>query len=126
MNLRFILFSLLVWSCFALPQTAQAQGAPADPASSPQESPVGWALEEPAAITHPKVTLKLVSTECDDINTIESALLHMEGILSVDIESKKGHLIIGYRSGKVTPEQMVDKIARKNGCLGRVTPEGGL
>ncbi len=62
-----------------------------------------------------EVTLKLAGSSCD-MNSAESAVLHLKGVVAVDVEYKKDHLLVGYDPDKVTPQQMVDAIGKKRGC----------
>lgn len=62
----------------------------------------------------PEVTLKLAGAGCD-VNDAESAVLHLKGVLQVDIEAKKDHLFVAYDPAKVSPQQMVDAIGKKKG-----------
>src|SRR5438445_12986423 len=43
------------------------------------------------------VTLKLSGQSCEaNIVNVESALLHLRGVTMVDIEAKKGHVVVGF------------------------------
>ncbi len=61
-----------------------------------------------------EVTLKLGGQSCD-VNSAESAVLHLEGIMMVDIESRKGYLIVAYDPSKVSPNQMLQAVGKKRG-----------
>lgn len=62
-----------------------------------------------------EVTLKLGGQSCD-VNSAESAVLHLrEGIHMVDIESRKGYLIVAYDPSKVSPNQMLQAVGKKRG-----------
>lgn len=70
-----------------------------------------------------QATLKLAGASCD-VNAAESAVLHLKGVISVDIEAKKDHLLVGYDPQKVSPEQMVDAIGKKKGCNANIVGAG--
>lgn len=73
--------------------------------------------EEP---TFDEVALKLAGAFCD-VNAAESAVLHLKGVIMVDIETRKGYLIVGYDPDKVSPEQMVEAVGKKRGKNGACT-----
>ena len=116
-----ILFFLTIHGVVLAP-VARARSATVSETSpvgvAPESSPVGVVPEEPESS---RVTLKLAGGTCD-INAVESTLLRLQGVVGVDIESKKGHLIVDYTSSKLTPQQMVDALARKKGCQALITP----
>lgn len=90
-----------------------APATPSTPAATPT-SPVGGStdpdfLEDPTLV---QSTLKLVGDGCE-INTVESAVLRLPGVVGVDTETKKGHLIVSYSNAKVKPEQMGSAITRR-------------
>ena len=62
-----------------------------------------------------EVTLKLGGQSCD-VNSAESAVLHLRGgIQMVDIEKRKGYLIVAYDRLKVSPNQMLQAVGKKRG-----------
>ena len=62
------------------------------------------------------VTLKLGGQSCQDhIVQVESALLRLRGVAMVDIEAKKGYLIVGYDSSKVSIARMLQTVGNKRG-----------
>lgn len=69
------------------------------------------------------VTLKLAGASCD-VNAAESAVLHLRGVVSVDIEAKKDHLLVAYDPAKVSPQLMVEAIGRKRGCNANIVGGG--
>lgn len=62
-----------------------------------------------------EVTLELGGQSCD-VNRAESAVLHLRGILMVDIELKPGYLIVGYDRLKVTTDDMVLVVGKQSGA----------
>lgn len=80
---------------------------------------VGVIPEESQEPEPPRVTLKLAGAACE-VNAVESVALHLKGVLAVDVESKKDHLIVDYDPIKVTPQQVVDAFARQKGCLAHI------
>ncbi len=61
-----------------------------------------------------QVTLKLGGQSCD-VNSAESAVLHLQGIMMVDIEAKPGYLIVAFDPAKVSPNQMLQAVGKKRG-----------
>jgi copper chaperone CopZ len=62
------------------------------------------------------VTLKLSGQSCDAyITKVESALLRLPGITMVDIEKRKGHVVVGYDASKVSIPQILQTVANQKG-----------
>lgn len=62
------------------------------------------------------VTLKLSGQSCDAyIVKVESALLRLRGITMVDIEARKGYVVVGYDSSKVSIPQILQTVATQRG-----------
>ena len=61
-----------------------------------------------------RVTLQLGGQSCD-VNRAESAVLHLQGVVMVDIESKPGHLIVSYDRTTVSRGKMKQAIGKKKG-----------
>lgn len=112
-----------------LPQEAPSQEVPSQtptsaipdilPAENKQPaSGVGSVTEELNEIQPSRATLQLVTPNCE-INDVESIILRVQGVFGVDIESKKGHLIIDYDPILTAPQKMIDTLARRRGCLAR-------
>ena len=107
------------------PQFAQAQGQGQGQGQEVAESPVGVVPEGEPEIPTSDAELKLVGSDCD-INEAEASLLRLKGVLAVDVEAKKDHLLVGYDPAKVTPGQMVTAIgARMMGTDGIGQRMGG-
>ncbi len=75
-----------------------------------------------------QVTLQAVGNDCD-MNAIEAAVLHLEGIAAVNLEVRKGFLVIDYDPKAVTVGQMTQAIDKKDSeegkpmvCVGKVVP----
>lgn len=105
-------------------QTKKDEAKPAESAQATQATPAATTPAEQAGTTPaeppelPRVTLQLVSN-CET-NSAESAILHMKGVVGVDIESKKGHMIVDYDPAKVTSQQLLDELARQKGCFAKI------
>lgn len=64
----------------------------------------------------PDVALKLSGQSCDaHIVKVESALLRLRGVTMVDIEARKGYVIVGYDSSKVSIPQILQTVANQRG-----------
>jgi copper chaperone CopZ len=62
------------------------------------------------------VTLKLGGPSCEDhVVQVESALLRIRGVAMVDIEKKKGHVVVGYDAAKVSVPQLLQAVGRARG-----------
>jgi copper chaperone CopZ len=62
------------------------------------------------------VTLKLSGQSCDAyITKVESALLRLRGVTMVDIEKRKGHVVVGYDASKVSIPQILQTVANQKG-----------
>ncbi len=61
-----------------------------------------------------KVTLQFGGQSCD-VNRVESAVLHLQGVMMVDIESKPGRLVVSYDRTTLTIEEMVQAVGKKKG-----------
>jgi len=61
-----------------------------------------------------KVILQFGGQSCD-VNRVESAVLHLQGVVMVDIESKPGHLIVSYERTTVSIGKMMQAIGKKSG-----------
>jgi hypothetical protein len=99
-----ILLILFLFSIFGLiysETVAQAQVSPEEPSFK-------------------EVTVKLAGGFCD-VNAAESAVLHLKGVIMVDIETRKGYLIVAYDPEKVSPQQMVEAVGKKTGKDGACT-----
>ena len=63
------------------------------------------------------VTLKLSGQSCEaNIVNVESALLHLRGVTMVDIEAKKGHVVVGFDPSKVSIPQIVQTVGNQKGA----------
>ena len=63
------------------------------------------------------VTLKLSGQSCEEnIVNVESALLHLRGVTMVDIEAKKGHVVVGFDASKVSIPQIVQTVGNQKGA----------
>ena len=63
------------------------------------------------------VTLKLSGQSCEaNIVNVESALLHLRGVTMVDIEAKKGHVVVGFDASKVSIPQIVQTVGNQKGA----------
>lgn len=92
-----------------------AKAAPEEPAAAAPESPVGVAPGGPGEPEPSRVALRL-GGGCE-VNEVESTLLRMKGVVGVDVESKRGHMVIDYDPIRVTSQQLTDELARKKGCF---------
>ena len=62
------------------------------------------------------VTLKLSGQSCEaNIVNVESALLHLRGVTTVDIEARKGHVVVGFDPSKVSIPQILQTVANQKG-----------
>ena len=61
-----------------------------------------------------KVTLQFGGQSCD-VNRVESAVLHLQGVMMVDIESKPGRLVVSYDRTTLTIEEVVQAVGKKKG-----------
>ena len=63
------------------------------------------------------VTLKLSGQACEaNIVTVEYALLHLRGVTMVDIEAKKGHVVVGFDASKVSIPQIIQTVGNQKGA----------
>ena len=63
------------------------------------------------------VTLKLSGQSCEaNIVNVESALLRLQGVVMVDIEAKKGHVVVGFDASKVSIPQIVQTVGNQKGA----------
>ena len=63
------------------------------------------------------VTLKLSGQSCDAyIVKVESALLRLRGVTMVDIEARKGYVLVGYDASKVSIPQILQAVANQRGA----------
>ena len=63
------------------------------------------------------VTLKLSGQSCEAyIVKVESALLRLRGVTMVDIEARKGYVVVGYDSSKVSIPQILQTVATQRGA----------
>ena len=69
---------------------------------------------QPQELDIRQVTLKLGGQSCD-VNSAESAVLHLQGVLMVDIETRKGYLVVSYDSSKVSIAEMLSSVANRRG-----------
>lgn len=122
MKILFLLIFLTAWGFFSGPRVSWAQSETVPDQALPPEEEVGMAAEEDEVSD---VTLMLASATCDDINEIESVILHLGGVVEVDIESRRGHLVVSYLPLNVSPQQMVDALARRMGCLAHIVGATG-
>lgn len=74
---------------------------------------VGAVLEEPET-EFPQVTLKMSGNGCEP-NLNESELLHVKGVLGVDIESKPGKMIVTYDPARVGVAKILGAVGKKEG-----------
>ena len=93
---------LIIFFCGICVLTYEEAGAQSQVQGQPKKSEV-W-----------EVTLKLGGQSCD-VNSAESAVLHLQGVMMVDIESRKGYLIVAYDPAKVSPNQMLQAVGKKRG-----------
>ena len=62
------------------------------------------------------VTLRLSGQSCEaNIVNVESALLHLRGVTTVDIEARKGHVVVGFDPSKVSIPQILQTVANQKG-----------
>ncbi len=61
-----------------------------------------------------RVTLQFGGESCD-VNRAESAVLHLQGVVMVDIESKPGRLVVSYDRLTVGTAEMVQAVGKKKG-----------
>jgi copper chaperone CopZ len=62
------------------------------------------------------VTLKLSGQSCDAyVVQVESALLRLRGVTMVDIEARKGQVVVGFDSSKVSLPQILQTVANQRG-----------
>jgi copper chaperone CopZ len=62
------------------------------------------------------VTFQLGGPSCQDhIVQVESALLRVRGVAMVDIEKKKGHVVVGYDPSKVSVPQLLQAAGSARG-----------
>ena len=109
MRTLLVVIALAGVSIFSFGQIARAQ---VGGTGIPETSPVGVIPEgEPEPQTS-DAELKLVGSDCD-INEAEASLLRTKGILAVDVEAIKDHLVVGYDPTKVNPHQMVTAIGAR-------------
>jgi len=63
------------------------------------------------------VTLKLSGQSCEaNIVNVESALLHLRGVTTVDIEARKGHVVVGFDASKVSIPQIIQTVGNQKGA----------
>jgi len=63
------------------------------------------------------VTLKLSGQACEaNIVNVESALLHLRGVTTVDIEARKGHVVVGFDASKVSIPQIIQTVGNQKGA----------
>ena len=71
-----------------------------------------------------RVDLKLTGAGCDDMNAIESVILHQGNhrgeVIETNIQAKKGHIIVDYDSDLISPQQFINALIDKKGCVARV------
>jgi copper chaperone CopZ len=62
-------------------------------------------------------TLKLGGQSCGEhVVDVEAALLHLRGVVMVDIEARKGHVLVGYDPSKVSVAHMLQAVQKKRGA----------
>jgi copper chaperone CopZ len=62
------------------------------------------------------VTLQLGGPSCaDHVVQVESALLRVRGVTMVDIEKRKGHVVVGYDAARVTIPQLLQAVGKARG-----------
>lgn len=72
--------------------------------------------QEEAQLDVRDVTLKLGGPSCEDhVVQVESALLRVRGVAMVDIEKRKGHVVVGYDAAKVSVPQLLQAVGRARG-----------
>lgn len=49
------------------------------------------------------------------MNAAESAVLRLKGVVMVDVESRKGYLIVGYDPSRISPNMMLGAVEKKRG-----------
>src|SRR5712691_328019 len=60
------------------------------------------------------VTLRLSGQSCEaNIMNVESALLRLRGVTMVDIEAKKGHVVVGFDPSKVSIPQILQTVGNQ-------------
>ena len=63
------------------------------------------------------VTLRLSGQSCEaNIVNVESALLRLRGVTTVDIEARKGHVVVGFDASKVSIPQIVQTVGNQKGA----------
>ncbi len=63
------------------------------------------------------VTLKLSGQACEaNIVNVESALLRLRGVTMVDIEAKKGHVVVGFDASQVSIPQILQTVGNQKGA----------
>ena len=63
------------------------------------------------------VTLRLSGQSCEaNVVNVESALLRLRGVMMVDIEAKKGHVVVGFDASKVSIPQIVQTVGNQKGA----------
>lgn len=60
------------------------------------------------------VTLKVGGQSCAD-HVAESGLLHLRGVVLVDMEARPGYAIVGFDPSRVSVSHMLQAVARKSG-----------
>jgi copper chaperone CopZ len=62
------------------------------------------------------VTLRLGGPSCEDhIERVEAALLRVRGVATVDIEKRKGHVVVGYDPSRVSVPQLLQAVGSARG-----------
>lgn len=61
-----------------------------------------------------RVSLQFGGQSCD-VNRAESAVLHLQGVVMVDIESRPGHLVVSYDRTTVSIDEMLQAVGKKKG-----------
>jgi len=63
------------------------------------------------------VTLRLSGQSCEaNVVNVESALLRLRGVTMVDIEAKKGHVVVGFDASKVSIPQIIQTVGNQKGA----------
>jgi len=71
-------------------------------------------IEEELGPEFPQITLKFSGNSCE-INLNESELLHVKGVLGVDIESKPGKIVVTYDPARTGVAKLLGAIGKKKG-----------
>ena len=71
-------------------------------------------LVVPSKPIYERVNLVLGGQDCN-VNKAESAVLHLRGVSQVDIELRKGYLVVWYDYLRLSAQDMVEAVGEKKG-----------